>query len=485
MSFGESFATRTQNFMIENTLSGSTLVRSRRAIVSITSSMVRNDKSVRGVSLTQHFDAASTKYVSSSISLLFISLGLLWSILTNRTMLWKYWDRDTCLKYDGRYYTRKICTMANNVEDCNSVLRRKPWLPSYDEFVVQNSIDSNSSHRFFLEGNPYEVPYFATHHPNVSTKNSKFPWNDSLASAFGIDNATKYPQSIVIFPQERFKDKGFARAVTKEHDVLATMLETEYARKTAKELYSLGVDFLYGMLHRYSFDFTDRVLPSDDEKSTLIFSLDGDDNRDTSGFATGVMNENYKIALHSRHRYPEIDGCDIEKEIKCIRKIFRNVNGPKKDSVAAANELTKKKCILSVMSDRECTVKRIITWLKNNYGKSIERGDTDFQWCSSVSVKTANHEKGDGLFEEHGPNAGTGFFQDLALASQSTSAFIGTGRTSSDLLLELIEFNRITEKVGFLNVGDRSSPFAAHAKRGSLLQTALAREALDVCTLQL
>ena len=440
-----------------------------------------------GVLLIQHFATASAKNVSSSISFLLISVGLLWSILTNRTVLWKYWDRDTCLKYDGRYYTRKICTMANNVEDCNSVLRRKPWLPSYDEFVVQKStasIDDNSSHRFLLEGHPYEVPYFATHHPNVSTKNSKFPWDDSLASAFGIDNATKYPQSIVIFPQERFKDKGFARAVTKEHDVLATMLETEYARKTAKELYSLGVDFLYGMLHRYSFDFTDRVLPVDDEKSTFTAYLEEEDNSDRLGSATGTITEHYKVALHSRHRYPEIDGCDIEKEIKCIRKIFRNVNRPNKDiSVVAASELKKKKCILTVMSDRECTVKRIITWLKNNYGKSIERGDTDFQWCSSVSVKTANHEKGDGLFEEHGPNAGTGFFQDLALASQSTSAFIGTGRTSSDLLLELIEFNRITEKVGFLNANNRKPHSAVNAGGESLRVTAAARGGLDVCML--
>jgi hypothetical protein len=44
--------------------------------------------------------------------------------------------------------------------------------------------------------------------------------------------------------------------------------------------------------------------------------------------------------------------------------------------------------------------------------------------------------------EEHGPFAGAGFFRDLVVISQARSAFIGTSRSSSALVDELMEYDR-------------------------------------------
>jgi hypothetical protein len=47
--------------------------------------------------------------------------------------------------------------------------------------------------------------------------------------------------------------------------------------------------------------------------------------------------------------------------------------------------------------------------------------------------------------EEHSPLAGAGFFRDLVVVSQARSAFIGSARSSSALVDELIEYDRRTE----------------------------------------
>jgi len=70
----------------------------------------------------------------------------------------------------------------------------------------------------------------------------------------------------------------------------------------------------------------------------------------------------------------------------------------------------------------------------------------------------AAHDKGKSGKDEHGPFAGVGFFHDWALvSSHARSGFIGTFRSSSKLVLELIEFNRkleIWKNSGMNNVTD-------------------------------
>mmetsp|Transcript_49680 Transcript_49680/g.120431 ORF Transcript_49680/g.120431 Transcript_49680/m.120431 type:complete len:111 (-) Transcript_49680:1427-1759(-) len=46
---------------------------------------------------------------------------------------------------------------------------------------------------------------------------------------------------------------------------------------------------------------------------------------------------------------------------------------------------------------------------------------------------------------EHGPFAGREFLDDLVLASQARNGVVGHERSSSDLLMELIDYDRIME----------------------------------------
>jgi len=340
--------------------------------------------------------------------------GLLWAIITNRTLLWKYWDSETCSKYDGKHYDVIICEAANTVDACDKILKRAAWIPSYDEWSERLGHFGGKGKDF----RPYELPYFATHHPNVSDVNQHFRWgtdgNDD--SAFGVDNTTKYPQRVVIFPQERFKDTLLQGDSSDSLKARNTMLQTEWSRQIAEKVYSLGPDFLYGMLHRYSFAFSENVLKASTQ-------LGNDDD--------------YTVALHSRHRFVELDGCDIRRETSCLDKVLSRKNQTQR-------------CVVAIMSDRECTITRLTPWLEKR----------------DCAVQMAQHSSGDGLLAEHGPFAGAGFFQDLALVSKARSAFVGMERSSSDLLLELIEFNRV---------------YHALSKGGPHLLSKL--EELDICVL--
>jgi hypothetical protein len=68
--------------------------------------------------------------------------GLLWAVVTNRTYLWKYFDRETCLASPKRPGGSHLfnCNATNRVEDCDTILERAAWLPSYDEWAPKLSL---------------------------------------------------------------------------------------------------------------------------------------------------------------------------------------------------------------------------------------------------------------------------------------------------------------------------------------------------------
>jgi hypothetical protein len=58
---------------------------------------------------------------------------LIFAVITNRTLLWKYHDRSTCERV-GEGHASKICIVANTPQDCSLVLHRHEWIPSFDEW---------------------------------------------------------------------------------------------------------------------------------------------------------------------------------------------------------------------------------------------------------------------------------------------------------------------------------------------------------------
>lgn len=201
---------------------------------------------------------------------------------------------------------------------------------------------------------------------------------------------TAYPQQVVIFPQRTTKVKVFGIETRRNY-----LLEEETSRRAAIEVYSLGIYFLHGMLLRYSFDFSSSLQSF--ERKWLEPSAP----------------DEFTVALHSRHAFDEDDGCHVEFETRCI------------ESMLALKD-PDKSCRAMVMSDRPCTITRLTELLEKNH----------------CDVQVAQHENNTDYLHEHGPFAGNGYFQDLAVVRAARSAFIGTTRSSSDLILELIEFDR-------------------------------------------
>jgi hypothetical protein len=58
--------------------------------------------------------------------------SFLWAILTNRTLLWDYWDRSNCYTYRGADDPGS-CAFANTLQDCDLLLEGSSWMPSYNE----------------------------------------------------------------------------------------------------------------------------------------------------------------------------------------------------------------------------------------------------------------------------------------------------------------------------------------------------------------
>ena len=80
------------------------------------------------------------------------------------------------------------------------------------------------------------------------------------------------------------------------------------------------------------------------------------------------------------------------------------------------------------MSDRKLTLKRLSGFVRKTLG------------CEPV---VADHKKAESETTEHGPFAGTGFFQDMELLAKGTQhGFVGTSTTSTDFILSAIVYDK-------------------------------------------
>lgn len=324
--------------------------------------------------------------------------GMLFSILTNRTMLWKYWDKSTCNRFTEvpKIVCRHANTAPNREAQCSSILTRAPWIPSFDEWSQFLNVSSQ----------PYRVPLEALKHPGDNQND----WNQSVVYE---------DLPVVVFPE--IVVKNHFQANPELHGI---MIRSNWSQTISEKLHYLGLDFMYGMLLRYSFDFSASIQATVPPKAF--------EYRQSNGW--------YTIALHTRHVRNKDDGCDITREKECIQQLELEMES----SFREDQNSTKKAVYL--MSDRACTLTRMTEWLQNR----------------SIEVLVSSHAVQADYLVEHGPFAGLGYFQDLALASQARSAFVGNTRTSSDLLRELLTFYQKMEAWQSAAAAGGKSALAAH-----------------------
>lgn len=310
-------------------------------------------------------------------------------------MLWKYWDTDTCYSY-GALYGIHRCQNANLVSDCDALLARAPWIPSYDVWVPRLGL-----------GRPYELPFYATHPKQIVRL--RFPWATGNNKAVqGVD--VKYQDVPFVTFAVSLEKITFMRLPRMAKE----LLHSGWSQKTNTRLHRHGVEFLFGTMLRYCMELTSHMraaVPSVDTYLSLPNAI--------------RKLEYYSIALHSRHIDPEIDGCDVSREEQCVRQLITSKLKTGNASSKAAQP-SRRQCAVHLMSDRPCTLTSLMESLPT-FG------------CQVVLAK---HQEGAPLMKEHGPFAGAGFLQDWALASMAHTAFVGHKRSSSDLVHELLVFDR-------------------------------------------
>jgi hypothetical protein len=186
--------------------------------------------------------------------------SVIWSIVLNRTVLVHYYTQQAC-EAAGAGYDPGICRHANRQEDCDSILRRHSWIPVYDEWkdlrglpnVTQRqwqepmkASDFEATNRFRLVNGSaiLQLNYWSTRGPAATS--SRRPWNSSFHSYLHIDSRLA-DVKIVDFPQMLGQD---AKLLVRGSRNLEQMLATEEARARARDLLSLGADYLYGMVRR-------------------------------------------------------------------------------------------------------------------------------------------------------------------------------------------------------------------------------------------
>ena len=282
-------------------------------------------------------------------------VDLLFSIVLNRTLLWKYPESNvTCRKYKLR------CELLNAEEDCAAMVARAPWLPSYDQWAPALGLDKIRVRQLppvrSFEFRRKEAQRKDKSLTNLTSNDFYKGQYKHVSGHVGVKN----PLKLVAYGRD-FLDLDWVS------DEDRSKLPNPYAVYQAEKLYSLGKTFLYGMLHRYTFDFSRKI--QDSLPKVRV---------DPTAFT---------VAIHSRHPNDRrIPPCDVTREIKCVRELLEHQSlYPRAEELGEGKS---KNCTVFLLTDRECTLDKMREWLEAN---------------TPCEVLIAPHEEGTGSRGEHGP----------------------------------------------------------------------------------
>jgi len=325
--------------------------------------------------------------------------ALILAMLTNRTLLWKYYDAAACREYDlkdHRGVQLRNCREQNSMEDCDSILRLRDWIPSFDKWALRLNLTTS---------NVYSVGRQPLRGVLVDTGN----WTTKVDK-----------HQVIHFHREVLSLDWSDPLILNSSDI-------EGSSKTAHSLYALGKSFLYGMLFEHVFDIAREVITSPEILGSIPTSPAGD----------SAQSQPFTVAVHSRHTDINDDGCNVTRELECLRRLVPS----------------NRSCDVFVMADRDCTLKQLVEQIQFEKGENV----AGYPQCtiyvpSHNSNETALRREKHHISEEHGPFAGAEYFADLAMAKSRArdAVVVGTQRggylrSSSALLIELIDYNRKME----------------------------------------
>lgn len=327
--------------------------------------------------------------------------SLIWAVVTNRTLLWKYYDEATCQRA-GQKFSQAICRAANTEQDCATVLHRRVWLPSYHKWQTQLNLSDIKS-----------LPMWSTTEPKKAKKKIS-----------GLVDTSPY-QVVEFAPMVGQDARVLRNAQRRRH-----LLSTEAAQERARRLLGVGVDFLYGFLFHKTFSFVESI------QNTIMvqWTLDNGNNQsDWTEYNTSHDNhsnngpKNIIIVLHSRHSKRWDDGSNIQREQECL------------DQILDTTTRDGSKCTVLLLSDRPKTIQAVPWYLHHSHPH-----------CRAIQA--VRDQANVSFSYEHGPYAAAGFYQDLAVVKHMVAnkhssraahriAVVGhQNRSSSQLIREIVTF---------------------------------------------
>jgi hypothetical protein len=331
------------------------------------------------------------------------SSALLQAVATNRTFLWehrrnKYWE-----------------SMGENSEEaCDRILQRASWIPSYKEWNRILKLDPPV--RMQHDGNRANYPEMwqrLDREERVADDLSGYQVIRPALRMWGLSKELEVSDGVLLLTNH----------YTAKYLSQFYGMDLLHDNERVQALYSQGASFLYGMLFRESFGFTEQFLETVTEdwyqqsgNSTVV-------SRPWDWKTLRTDPSVYTIGLHSRHVLSANDGSDVQNEIKCL------------DYLLGTRENDKVPCTVYIMSDRPKTIDNLRTHLLQRNCSVVVAAQIMDPEVNDTGKKT----------EEHGPFAGAGFFRDLVVVAQARSAFIGSVRSSSALVDELMDYGRRTE----------------------------------------
>lgn len=322
------------------------------------------------------------------------------AVLTNRTILWRFWDRASCIQL-GNQYDHNLCgtdgttsllTMLDDpAASCRGILQTAPWIASYEEWAMRLGL-ADPTQVWIRSINQHNAPEPPP--PGVA----RISW-----SSFWLENMQKDHPFVVFQPLVGVLSASFVHKFLLLKDSIIS-----------NHIFAYGPEFWHGLL----FDQAFRVDPA--FRATLS-SVETTRNR---SIPTNMNNKSgVAIALHARHTDPHDNGGFVTDELDCLKTL---VKGPP--------------CRVYLLSDRTATLERL-----------SERMGRDSLLRDCQIFTTRQPETTVGLEVEHGPYAGAGFVRDLFLAAEDVTthgrayqaAWIGNShRSSSQLLHEWVIYRR-------------------------------------------
>lgn len=294
--------------------------------------------------------------------------ALIVAIVTNRTLLWKYYDPETC-SYAHVGYDTNPCEISNHERDCAQVLKRAAWIPSYDHWT---SISSSTSPDDSSVTPPkvvdrYVLPTLEALGPRnpdykIGSKMRGFwePSQETIAK-FGGDEE-KIRETFTVQDMYPTLSKRYQHRVLQTSrewlmdaqvpfdDMKIALEKPEYANSIIlQDLYALGPDFLYGMLFRATFEYQHPALQQNDKRKRGQLSLfqnvdrySGNDHNGKQyqtprrGIAQQQKNQHEDdtrlttiptIALHVRHPKIAEQGDEAQVEVgQCLDQLWNDMS---------------------------------------------------------------------------------------------------------------------------------------------------------------